>query len=220
MKNQLSQKNHYTCVGALDLRHHRFFTSFITFLLTFTLWLYGRESPISRSRRTNFWWFPFVCISVFSFLQLGCGSVSIRGNESWILAQGGRAKTTPRSEPSNSIDREDLKQYQNRKPLRVLKGLATYYSDSLAGNRTASGEVYNPRALTAANRNLPFGTILRVRRIDKNRSVLVRVNDRGPFRNRDRILDLSRAAAKELGMIREGVINVRVEILKLGNFPK
>jgi len=104
-----------------------------------------------------------------------------------------------------------------REPLRVLRGRASYYADSLAGNRTASGERYDPRALTAASRDLPFGTMVRVVREDTGASVVVRVNDRGPFGDRRRILDLSRAAAEQLDMIRAGVISIRAEVLELGD---
>lgn len=96
----------------------------------------------------------------------------------------------------------------------VIEGRASYYSDSLAGNRTANGERYDPRALTAASRELPFGTRLRVTRVDTGASVIVRVNDRGPFGRRTRVLDLSRAAAERLDMIRAGVVTVRAEVLE------
>lgn len=102
-------------------------------------------------------------------------------------------------------------------PLEVLEGRASYYSDTLSGRSTASGEPYDPTAFTAASRDLPFGTRLRVHRIDESgaslASVEVRVNDRGPFRDHSRILDLSRAAAEALGMIRAGVVRIRVEVL-------
>lgn len=102
---------------------------------------------------------------------------------------------------------------------RVLEGQAAYYSDSLAGNSTASGEPYDPSRLTAASRDLPFGTRVRVTRLDREGnamgSVEVRINDRGPFGNRRRIIDLSRAAAEELEMIRAGVVPVRLEILSV-----
>lgn len=100
-------------------------------------------------------------------------------------------------------------------PLRVLKGRASYYADSLAGNPTASGEPYDPAKLTAASRDLPFGTRVRVVRMDDGRSVVVRINDRGPFNDRSRIVDLSRAAAERIGMIRAGVVEVRVEVLSV-----
>ncbi|MCB9615437.1 MAG: septal ring lytic transglycosylase RlpA family protein [Sandaracinus sp.] len=101
--------------------------------------------------------------------------------------------------------------------VEVREGRASYYSDRLAGRSTASGEPYDPRAFTAASRDLPFGTRVRVHRLDADgrsmRSVVVRVNDRGPFRDHRRILDLSRAAAESLDMIRAGVVSIRAEIL-------
>jgi rare lipoprotein A len=99
--------------------------------------------------------------------------------------------------------------------LKVLTGVASYYASSLAGRRTASGERYDPRSLVAAHRQLPFGTRLRVTNPANGRSVEVRVIDRGPF-TRGRVLDLSRSAAEELGMIRRGVASVRIEVLSGG----
>ncbi len=92
-------------------------------------------------------------------------------------------------------------------------GEASYYSDALAGNRTASGQVYDPRQLTAAHRNLPFGTWVRVTRQPAGPTVVVQITDRGPFGKRTRIIDLSRAAATKLDMIRAGVVPVLVEVL-------
>jgi peptidoglycan lytic transglycosylase len=100
--------------------------------------------------------------------------------------------------------------------LAVLGGQASYYGDSLAGHATASGEPYEPRAFTAASRHLPFGTVLRVIREPRGPVVYVRVNDRGPFGDNDRILDLSRAAAERLDMIRAGVVRVRAEVVAYG----
>jgi rare lipoprotein A len=92
------------------------------------------------------------------------------------------------------------------------QGLASYYADSLAGHPTASGEPYDPAELTAAHRTLPLGTRIRVTR-DDGRSVVVRVNDRGPFGSKKRIVDLSRHAAETLGMVRAGVVPVTVRVL-------
>lgn len=97
---------------------------------------------------------------------------------------------------------------------KVLHGDVSYYANSLAGNRTANGERYDPRAFTAASRHLPFGTRLRVTRVDNGKSVEVRVNDRGPFGHRSRILDLSRAAAKELGMLERGTVEVEAVVIE------
>lgn len=90
-------------------------------------------------------------------------------------------------------------------------GRASYYSDKLAGRKTANGDRYDPKALTAAHRTLPFGTIVIVSRPD-GRSVRVRINDRGPFGDESRIIDLSRRAAEELGMIKAGVVDVSLSI--------
>jgi rare lipoprotein A len=97
----------------------------------------------------------------------------------------------------------------------TFRGRASYYHDSLAGNHTANGEVYDPALLTAANRTLPFGTRLRVTRLDNGLSVIVRVNDRGPFGRKTRVLDLSRAAAQKLQMIRAGVVDVEATVLSV-----
>jgi rare lipoprotein A len=91
-------------------------------------------------------------------------------------------------------------------------GLATYYSSRLAGRKTANGDRYDPSLLTAAHRTLPFGTMVEVRRAD-GRRVVVRINDRGPFGDPDRVIDLSRRAAEELGILKEG--KVRVELFPL-----
>jgi rare lipoprotein A len=129
------------------------------------------------------------------------------GGNSHMRAQGGHL---------SPIEDPDPADYARREPVVVLEGSASYYSDSLAGNHTANGEVYDPGRLTAASRDLPFGSIVRVTRRDTGASVLVRVNDRGPFGSRKRILDLSRAAAEELRMIERGVAPVRAEVLLLG----
>ena len=91
------------------------------------------------------------------------------------------------------------------------KGMASYYGYE-SGNRTATGEKFNPQGLTAAHRSLPFGTRVRVTNTGNGRSVVVRINDRGPF-IRGRVIDVSLGAAKELGMISSGVAAVKIEIL-------
>jgi rare lipoprotein A len=96
------------------------------------------------------------------------------------------------------------------------RGHASYYADKFAGQTTASGETFDPDDMTAAHPSLPFDTVVRVTRVGsgRGRAVTVRINDRGPFAD-DRIIDLSEAAAQEIGMIEEGVVEVRIEILEL-----
>jgi rare lipoprotein A len=113
--------------------------------------------------------------------------------------------------PPPAIDRARPSASQPRPLPQAEQGKASYYADSLAGRKTASGERYDPRALTAAHRTLPFGTVVVVSRTD-GRSVRVRINDRGPFAGDDRIIDLSRSAAETLGMMRAGVVDVTVTV--------
>jgi rare lipoprotein A len=88
-------------------------------------------------------------------------------------------------------------------------GIASYYGPGFHGRRTASGERFNQHAMTAAHRTLPFGTRVRVTSLGNGKAVVVRINDRGPF-SRGRVIDLSRGAAVQLGIIRAGVANVCV----------
>jgi len=97
--------------------------------------------------------------------------------------------------------------------LETQTGSASFYANSLAGRRTASGVRYNPREMVAAHRSLPFGSLLRVTNEANGQVVKVRVVDRGPFA-RGRVLDLSRVAAEELGFIRRGHTRVTIEVLE------
>ena len=91
-------------------------------------------------------------------------------------------------------------------------GTASYYGARHHGNRTASGEPFNQNGLTAAHRELPFGTRVQVTNLGNDKSVVVRINDRGPH-TRGRLIDLSRAAAQQLDMLRSGTAKVRVQAL-------
>lgn len=95
----------------------------------------------------------------------------------------------------------------------VERGEASWYGPGFHGNQTASGEVYDMEAMTAAHRELPFGSWVRVVNLDNGRETRVRINDRGPFA-RGRIIDLSRAAAREIEMIGSGTARVRIEVLE------
>ncbi len=101
--------------------------------------------------------------------------------------------------------------YGQRVPPVYQYGRASYYSDRLAGRRTANGERYDPSAFTAAHRSLPLGTVVDVARPD-GRHVIVRINDRGPY-VAGRIIDLSRQAATYLGLVGPGVGDVALRVL-------
>lgn len=101
-------------------------------------------------------------------------------------------------------------------PLYYQEGIASWYGAKLHGHKTANGERFNKNALTAAHISLPFGTIAKVTYLRNGKSVLVRINDRGP-QSKTRILDLSRAAADALGMTRAGIGQVKLEVLAENN---
>ncbi len=97
-----------------------------------------------------------------------------------------------------------------------LTGYASWYGPKFNGRRTASGEIFDMNKMTAAHNTLPFGTIVRVTNIRNGKSVVVKINDRGPFK-KNRVIDLSYKAAKKLGMIKMGTAPVKITILKLGD---
>ena len=93
------------------------------------------------------------------------------------------------------------------------KGLASYYADSYEGKTTANGEIYRQGKITAAHKTLPFGTKVEVTNLSNNKSVVVRINDRGPF-IRGRIIDLTKSAAKQIDMVGAGVAKVKIRYKK------
>lgn len=119
-----------------------------------------------------------------------------------------RIPSGPSMEPPDEEIKEKLK---NPDFSFYQKGMASYYSDKLHGRKTASGERYNKKALTAAHRRLPFNTIVKITNTRTRQSVVVRINDRGPF-TKGRVIDVSRAAAEQIGMLKSGVANVIVEV--------
>lgn len=132
------------------------------------------------------------------------------------LAAATRARPEPHRAPASASNDQLAERYGNSRVLSVQLGRASYYADKFAGRSTASGAPYEPRGFTAAHRSLPFGSVLRVTRKDGGQVVYVRVTDRGPYGSRARIIDLSRAAAEQLDMLRAGVVSVRLELLELG----
>lgn len=95
----------------------------------------------------------------------------------------------------------------------IATGRASYYGERFAGRPTANGEIFDPSAMTAAHRTLPFGSRVRVTNTSNDRAVVVRINDRGPYAG-NRIIDLSRGAAEKIGMIHSGTAEVTLELLR------
>ncbi len=98
------------------------------------------------------------------------------------------------------------------------KGVASWYGPGFHGRTTANGETYNMYDLTAAHKELPFGTIVEVTHLRSGRSVTARINDRGPF-IRGRVIDLSKQAAEEIGLKDEGLAEVKIEIIEIIESP-
>ena len=94
----------------------------------------------------------------------------------------------------------------------IGEGMASYYGNEFAGSRTASGERFDPGAMTAAHRSLAFHSRVAVTNLANGKEVVVRINDRGPW-GKGRIIDISHAAAKQIGMHRSGTARVRLELL-------
>jgi rare lipoprotein A (peptidoglycan hydrolase) len=119
------------------------------------------------------------------------------------------APVEPRPRPTTVRERE-----REPRPLRVLRGKAVWYGGKWHGRRTASGERFNKHAMTAAHRTLPLGSRIRVTNLDNQRSVILVVNDRGPYgRDRSRIIDVSEGAARRLGFHGRGWVHVKIEVL-------
>jgi rare lipoprotein A (peptidoglycan hydrolase) len=94
-----------------------------------------------------------------------------------------------------------------------FRGIASYYGNEFVGRKTSSGELFYQFKMTAAHKTFPLGTMVKVTNLDNRNEVIVRINDRGPFKA-GRVIDLTRAAAVELDMIREGTAEVKLEVLK------
>ncbi len=108
---------------------------------------------------------------------------------------------------------------ERTKSLRVLyseEGYASYYSYEFHGKKTANGEIFDKDKPSAAHRTLPLGTIARVTNLKNGKSIILRINDRGPFKS-GRILDVSYAAAVQLDFVKEGITKVRIDVLEYGD---
>jgi len=124
------------------------------------------------------------------------------GLSSSVIHPGMRLRIPPESAPAREGEYRQV-------------GVASWYGPGFNGRKTASGEIFDMYALTAAHRTLPFGTLVRVTRLDNGASVVVRINDRGPFK-KDRIIDLSYQAALEIGLVSSGTALVELEVVSWG----
>lgn len=131
-----------------------------------------------------------------------------------IRLTGFETTSAPDSTESPSADTVSVPEATPETATRAIGGgLASYYGAELAGNATASGERFDPAGLTAAHRTLPFGTRVEVTNPRTGASVVVRINDRGPF-HRSRVIDLSHEAARQVGIARAGTGRVELAVVE------
>ena len=148
------------------------------------------------------WWktkahrlFSYQIIAMSSFLYLACSINSIAERPGYDRSTGGFAQKVVLRNAG----------YEE-------KGVISYYHNSFQGRKTANGESYDKMALTAAHPNLPFNTRVKVVNLSNGKSVIVKINDRGPYAGR-RILDVSEAAARQLDLLQAGTVKARISVL-------
>jgi rare lipoprotein A (peptidoglycan hydrolase) len=123
------------------------------------------------------------------------------------------ATATLQSSWESAFEEQPIRQKEDTPAVWSQRGVAAWYGPGFKKKKTASGERFDSRKFTAAHRTLPFNTKVRVMNLDNGRSVVVRINDRGPF-TKKRIIDLSTAAARSIGLDKSGTANVAIEIAK------
>ncbi|MBI3260001.1 MAG: septal ring lytic transglycosylase RlpA family protein [Ignavibacteriae bacterium] len=164
----------------------------------------------------------FVSLSIITIILLSGCSASMRFSSKTSVPSGNSpshiSSKVTKGETGSLFSNDN--ENQSKQPLNMgesnsieLRGKASYYGDEFQGRMTSNGEIYVRDKFTAAHRSLPFGTLLLVTNLKNNLSVVVKVNDRGPFKP-TRILDLSYAAAEELNMIRDGVTEVKIAVIE------
>src|SRR6266404_4653158 len=153
----------------------------------------------------------------FVFLLTGCGHkpVTVATPPTPSIQQKVPAGTPPAEsdKKSSEIPLDSLEIPPDAKPVLVETGIASWYGAPYHNRRGSNGEIYDMHAMTAAHRTLPLGTIVRVTDVGSGNSAVVRITDRGPFIE-GRIVDLSQAAAKTVGLVQKGTAKVRLEVLK------
>jgi len=164
--------------------------------------MYGFTTVFLRNKA-----FKYLFITISVLLLSGCAST---------VRQYGETK---KSEPGYNGRQEPSRGDEESEVLFTSEGTASYYSDDFHGKKTANGETYDMNGISAAHPDFPLETIVRITNLKNQRSVILRINDRMPdFKGR--MIDLSLGAARELGMVGEGIARVRLEVLKWGTGKK
>ena len=143
-------------------------------------------------------------VLIFLMILSGCSN-SPRYRTRLVKTSGKKSISTP-----------SLKTKSNVEHRKVMKGVSSFYAEDFHGKLTANGEVYDMYGLTAAHKTLPLNTIVRVTNLVNNKSLILRINDRGPY-IKGRILDCSYGAAKKLDFIVQGTTDVKIEVIEWGD---
>ena len=155
---------------------------------------------------------PVVCLTLLASLAQSCAAISdlSQGNDPSLIGN----ENIPGNANIQNVSIESGGQKKSPKPptKHTLSGTASWYGPGFHGKKTASGEIYDQTKFTAAHKTLPLGSKARVTNLDNGSSVVVEINDRGPF-VAGRIIDVSRAAAGALGFTESGIAPVRVELI-------
>ncbi len=149
-----------------------------------------------------------VIVGLLLFFGSGCASDSLAIRPSYSDSAGDSAKEKAESSSTDSDDKNDKVDADGAEV-----GMASFYANKFALHRTASGERLHLHAMTAAHRTFPFGTMVRVTNLSNGKNVVVRINDRGPVK-RSRIIDMTPAAAKVIGLDVQGIVKVKLEVVK------
>lgn len=177
------------------------------------------ETLLERSPRPRWFW------AVAAALSLAVVAAVFTDATLTVQADAPLARpvaTLPPPAPPASLTTPKLTTSGHARPaiaFAALHGMATWYGAVRQGHRTASGDRFDEMAMTAAHKTLPFGTLLRVVDLRTSKSVVVKVNDRGQLPG-DHVIDLSYAAAQQLGIVKSGVAQVKLEVISLGKAGK
>jgi rare lipoprotein A len=166
------------------------------------------------------------CFDLNAFARLACAALLAGGLSACGTTTTARDNAGNVLEPAPGAHRKVGKPYQidgvwyypDEEPEYVEEGMASWYGPGFEGRKTANGEIFRKRQMSAAHRTMPMPSYAKVTNLENGQSVIVRVNDRGPFK-KNRIIDLSEAAAEKLGFKHHGVARVRVEYAGRAELP-
>jgi len=149
--------------------------------------------------------------SLIAIVLQSCGTVPrFTSSKKKVGEKKAQAEVKEKEESKNQNESDE------HNIVKVQEGIASFYGDGFNGKTTANGETFDMYKFTAAHRTLPLGTKVKVKNLENNRSIVLRINDRGPYVD-GRIIDVSYAAAKQLGFVESGTARVRIEVLEIGD---